>query len=230
MNLNNRQKKILQIVNSTGGAKVSDLSKSLYFSGMTIRRDLQMMENEGLLKRVHGGAIVNDSDFQYPIWYRMEINKEQKKKLAQHAAKHLRDGQVIFFNTSSTLAYLLPYLQQYKNLQIITNSVHLLFMISKMHVPCFLTGGRYNEVEGSISGRQAEAFLRGINPDIAFLSCEALSPDGCVSNSNEDLAEIDRIAIEQSKTAVLLMDQSKLGERCTYTVCHTDRLADVILL
>ena len=230
MELNNRQKKILQTVNNTGAVKVAELSRSLYFSEMTIRRDLQLMENEGLLKRVHGGAVMNESEFQYPIWYRMEINKEQKKELALRAAKYLHDGQVIFFNTSSTLAYLLPYLQQYKNLQIITNSVPQLFQISKMHIPCYLTGGRYNEIEGSLSGRQAESFLKSINPDIAFLSCEGLSTDGLVTDSDADLAEIDKIAVERAKTAVLLMDRSKLNSLHTYTVCRADQLTEVILL
>ena len=230
MELNERQKKILERINSAGTVKVAELSRSLYFSEMTIRRDLQMMDKEGLLRRVHGGAVMNESEFQYPIWYRMEINKEQKKALALRAAKYLHDGQVIFFNSSSTLSYLLPYLHQYKNLQIVTNSVHLLFQISKMHIPCYLTGGRYNEIEGNLAGRQAEAFLKTINPDIAFLSCEGLSADGTVTDGNADIAEIDRIAIERAKTAVLLMDRSKLGALLTYTVCSTDQLTEVILM
>ena len=230
MELNNRQKKILEVINSSGTVKVAELSRTLYFSEMTIRRDLQMMEKEGLLKRVHGGAMMNESEFQYPIWYRMEINKEQKKALALQAAKYLHDGQVIFLNSSSTLAYLLPHLQQHKRLQVITNSVHLLFQLSKMHIPCFLTGGRYNEIEGSLSGRQAEAFLRSINPDIAFLSCEGISTDGTVTDGNADIAEIDKIAVERAKTAVLLMDRSKMNTLYTYTVCQTSQLTEVILL
>ena len=230
MKLNNRQKKILQIVNRKGSVKVSELSESLYFSGMTIRRDLQVLEEEGLLKRVYGGAVANESEFQYPMWYRVKINKEQKKMLAQQATKHLHDGQVIFFNSSSTLVYLLPYLQQYKKLKIVTNSIPLLLQVAKMHIPCLLTGGIYNEIEGSISGRQTEAFLQRINPDISFLSCEALSSDGYVTDGDADFAEIDRIAVEQSKVSVLLMDRSKIGSRCTYTVCHTDQVAEVIIL
>ena len=229
MELNSRQKKILEKINNTGSVRVAELSETLYFSEMTIRRDLQMMEKEGLLKRVHGGAVMNESEFKYPMWYRMEINKEQKKELARRAKKYLRDGQVIFFNSSSTLSYLLPYLRQYKNLTVITNSVHILFQTSKMHIPCFLTGGRYNEIEGSLSGRQAETFLKTINPDIAFLSCEALSDDGQVTDGDADIAEIDKIAVERAKTSVLLMDRSKIGALLTYTVCRTDDLTEVIL-
>ena len=229
MELNSRQKKILEKINNTGSVRVAELSETLYFSEMTIRRDLQMMEKEGLLKRIHGGAVMNESEFKYPMWYRMEINKEQKKELARRAKKYLRDGQVIFFNSSSTLSYLLPYLRQYKNLTVITNSVHILFQTSKMHIPCFLTGGRYNEIEGSLSGRQAETFLKTINPDIAFLSCEALSEDGQVTDGDADIAEIDKIAVERAKTSVLLMDRSKIGALLTYTVCRTDDLTEVIL-
>ena len=229
MELNSRQKKILEKINNTGSVRVAELSETLYFSEMTIRRDLQMMEKEGLLKRVHGGAVMNESEFKYPMWYRMEINKEQKKVLALRAKKYLRDGQVIFFNSSSTLSYLLPYLRQYKNLTVITNSVNILFQTSKMHIPCFLTGGRYNEIEGSLSGRQAEVFLKTINPDIAFLSCEALSEDGQVTDGDADIAEIDKIAVERAKTSVLLMDRSKIGALLTYTVCRTDDFTEVIL-
>lgn len=229
MELNNRQKQILQAVNTEGKISVSEMSDKLFFSEMTIRRDLKIMEKEGLLKRIHGGAVENISDYQYPVDYRMQINKEQKQQLASLAIKHLKDGQVIFFNSSSTLTYILPHLVKYKNLQVITNSIHLLLYLVPMHIPCYLTGGKYNEIERCLSGRQTEEFLKEIHPDIAFLSCEALSSDGLVTDSDPELAEIAKIAVDRSKNSVLLMDRSKKGTVCTYDVCHTDRFGDVIL-
>ena len=230
MILNERQKKILAILNETGNVRVSGIARDLFFSEMTIRRDLEKMERDGLLKRTHGGAVVNRSDFQYPINYRAEINKDQKKHLAAEATKYLSDGQLIFFNSSSTLAYLLPYLDKYKNVRVVTNSVYLLFRLGQMHVPCTLTGGRYDEIDQSLLGRQAERFLSEINPDLAFLSCEALSDDGRVTDSNPDIAEIAKIVIRKAKTAVLLMDRSKLGALCPYDICTRDQLTDVILV
>ena len=230
MELNNRQKTILHRVNSDGAVKVSELSKSLFFSEMTIRRDLTLLEKEGLLKRTHGGAVRNDSDFQYPVNYRENINKDKKKTLADHAIKYLHDNQVLFFNSSSTLAFLLPYLSKYKNLLAITNSVYLLSYFEKLHIPCCLTGGKYNEIEKCLTGRKTEEYLKEINPDIAFLSCEALSNDGRVTDSDPDLAEIAKIAVQKSKISVLLMDESKLGVTRTYDVCKTDQFDEVILL
>ncbi|MBO6019799.1 MAG: DeoR/GlpR transcriptional regulator [Clostridia bacterium] len=229
MELNDRQRAILLKLNETGRVRVSALSRELFFSEMTIRRDLEKMEKEGLLKRTHGGAIENLSDFEYPVNLRSEINKEQKKRLAQQATRFLSDGQLIFFNSSSTLAYILPYLSDYKNVRVVTNSVYLLSIIAQMHIPCSLTGGRYNEIEQSLSGRQAEEFLKELNPDVAFLSCEALSDGGRVTDSDEDLAEIAKIAIRKSKTSVMLMDRSKVGVTCSYDVCTTDQLDGVII-
>ena len=229
MELNNRQKKILQKINRDGEIRVSEISKELFFSEMTIRRDLKVMEKEGLLKRTHGGAIENISAYQYPVYYRMEINKEQKRHLALQASKYLKDDLVIFFNSSSTLTYILPHLSKYKNIKVITNSVYLLSHLASMHIPCYLTGGKYNEIEGCVTGRQTEEFLKEVNPDIAFLSCEALSEEGYVSDSDPELAEIARLAVRNSLKSVLLMDRSKKGTVCTYNICHTDSFEDVIL-
>lgn len=229
MKLNERQEIILKKIGSTGQIKVSELSKELYFSEMTIRRDLKKLEKEGLLKRIHGGAVENISNLQYPVNYRFNLNRDEKKQLAEQALKYLANDQVIFFNSSSTLAYITPYLSNYKNIRIITNSVYLLSIFEQVHVPCYLTGGKYDEKEKCLSGRQAEEFLKSVNPDVAFLSCEALSNDGYVTDSDPDLAEIAKIAIKKSKFSVLLMDKSKRGTVCTYDICHTDRIDDVIL-
>jgi len=229
MELNERQRTILLKLNETGRVRVSSLSRDLFFSEMTIRRDLEKLEKAGLLKRTHGGAIENRKDFEYPVNIRSEINKEQKKRLAQQATRFLSDGQLIFFNSSSTLAYVLPYLTNYKNIRVVTNSVYLLSHLSQMHIPVSLTGGRYNEIEQSVSGRQAEEFLKELNPDLAFLSCEALSDDGRVTDSDEDLAEIAKIAVKKSRISILLMDRSKIGTTCSYDICTTDQLDGVIL-
>ena len=229
MELNERQRSILLKLDETGRVRVSALSRELFFSEMTIRRDLEKLEKAGLLKRTHGGAVENLSNLEYPVNLRSEINKEQKKHLAAQATRFLSDGQLIFFNSSSTLAYILPYLASYKNVRVVTNSVYLLTFLAQMHVPCSLTGGRYDEHEQSLSGRQAVSFLSEINPDIAFLSCEALSDDGRVTDSDEDLAEIAKTAVKKSRVSVLLMDRSKIGTLCSYDVCTTNQLDGVIL-
>ncbi|MBO4594774.1 MAG: DeoR/GlpR transcriptional regulator [Clostridia bacterium] len=229
MKLNKRQEMIMERLNESGQVRVSKLSEELYFSEMTIRRDLKYMEKEGLLKRVHGGAIENVFISQYPVNYRSNFNKEQKKIMAEQALKYVKNDQIIFFNSSSTLAFIIPYLSNYRNIKIITNSVYLVPLIEQLHIPCYLTGGKYDEIEKCLSGKQTEDFLRSVNPDLALLSCEALSDDGNVTDSDQNLAEIAKIVIKKSKFSVLLMDRSKIGTVCTYDICNKEELNDVIL-
>ena len=229
MKLNKRQEMILKKLNISGKIKISELSEELYFSEMTIRRDLKSMEKEGLLKRIHGGAVENAFTFQYPIHYRLNLNREQKKQMAEQALKYVKNDQVIFFNSSSTLAFIVPYLSNYQNIRIITNSVYLLSFIEQLHIPCYLTGGAYNEIEKCLLGRETEDYLKNVRPDLAFLSCEAISKEGYITDNNPDVAEIAKIAIRKSKFSVLLMDRSKVDTVCTYDVCHRDDLGDVIL-
>ena len=226
--LNERQNKILERLGKNERVRVRELAKELYVSEMTVRRDLEAMERENLLKRCHGGAVKIGNYQEYPIKVRMSINSKEKKDLAEQSKKYLKDGQVIFFNSSSTCAYIIPYLKDYKNIKVITNSVHLLVLLGNHHIPCALTGGDYFEAERCLVGRSAESFLREINADIAFVSGEGVSDDGYVTDGNPDLAEISKIAIKRAKIKILLMDKSKIGNKYAYNICHIDDADEII--
>lgn len=228
--MNERHQYILRKIKSDKKVKVSRLARELFVSEMTIRRDLRQMEADGLLKRYHGGAIENDHDLLYPIKMRVWMNSNEKKELALKAKKHLKDYQTIFFNSSSTCAYLVPYLSEFEGIRVITNSIFIMQQVSNLHIPCTLTGGEYNRVENSLSGRATEDFLREVNVDIAILSCEGLSDDGYVTDSNAELAAVAKVALKNSKKKILLMDNSKLNSKYTYNICHVDILDELIII
>ena len=230
MTLNNRQKQILNELKASRQVRVTKLAKKLFASEMTIRRDLAYLEKEGFLIRCHGGAVPIGNHLLYPIKYRMWINTKEKKDLALAAKKYLKDGQVIFFNSSSTTSYLIPYLKEYKDLHIITNSVHLLSLLGTLHISCTLTGGDYHEVEQCLCGGGAEAYLSDINPDLAILSCEGITEDGEITDSHEEMARIARIACKNAKQVVFLMDTSKQESKYTYTVCRVAEHDNIIVL
>lgn len=230
MQINNRQEAILKILEQKKQVRVTSLAKELYASEMTIRRDLEYLENEGMLIRCHGGAVPVGNHLHFPIKYRMWINSKEKKELAVKATSYLADGQVLFFNSSSTCAYLIPYLKDYKDIQVITNSLHLVSLLEKIHIPCILPGGKYREVEQCLSGSITEQYLMNINPDVAFLSCEGLTEDGTITESREDMAHIARIACNNARHSVFLMDASKLGKRYTYTVCTKEYGYELIVI
>jgi len=228
--LNERQNKILERLGENERVRVRVLAKELYVSEMTVRRDLEAMEKGNLLKRCHGGAVRIGNYMEYPIKVRMSINSKEKKDLAEQSKKYLADGQVIFFNSSSTCAYIIPYLKNYKNIKVITNSVHLLVLLGKYHIPCALTGGDYFEAERCLVGRNAENYMRDINVDVAFVSGEGLSDDGYITDGNADLAEISKIALRNAKVSILLMDSSKLKNKYTYNICNINDANDLIIV
>jgi len=213
---------ILNLLKQNQQVRVSQLAKELFASEMSIRRDLEYLEKEGMLSRCHGGAVPIGNQLHYPIKYRMNIHAKEKRELALRAKEHLENHMVVFFNSSSTGAYLIPYLKEYQNISVITNSLFLVSFLSQYHIPCTVTGGIYHEIEGCLFGSAAEQFLMRINPDLAILSCEGFTNDGIVTESVESMASLARIACENAKKTLFLMDESKRGALYTHTVCRTD--------
>jgi len=230
MKLNKRQTDILNLVNQKQRVTVGFLAKALFFSEMTIRRDLTKMEHEGYLKRYHGGAVSMLQTGQYPIEQRMCINEKEKRNMAKCAEKYLCDNQTIFLPGCSTCAYLIPFLKNYKDLHIITNSVEFLTILSEMRIRCTICGGEYYATDKILVGREAENFLHSINYDIAFLSCDGIDADGTVSVEREDSAALVSISFENAKKRIIIADHSKLSTRYKYNVCNTADADDIIML
>lgn len=230
MQLNPRQKDIVNLVNLKQKVDVRFLAQTLFFSEMTIRRDLTKLESEGYLKRYHGGAIAMSETAQYPIEQRMFINEKEKRDMAKCAEKYLCDNQTILLPGCSTCAYLLPILKNFKNLHVITNSVQFLTVLSEMRIRCTLCGGEYYAADKILIGPSAENFLRNINYDIAFIGCDGIDENGTVSVHREDSAQLVDICFKNADKCILIADHSKLYHRCKYNVCNTSDANDIIML
>ena len=230
MALNERQQKILELTEQKGRITVARLAQKLYVSEMTVRRDLAKMEQEGHLKRFHGGAVANSDYIQYPIDTRMHINEKEKRDLAKKATSYIKSGQTLFLPGCSTCAFMLPLLKDFEDITVITNSVQFLIILSKMRIRCILSGGEYFESDRVLVGRSAENFLRSFNTDISFLSCDGISDDGMISVEDENTAEIVRIGFQNSKCRVVLADRSKLGGRYTYNICRAEDVDEIIII
>lgn len=230
MQLNERQRQIVELTEQKQRISVRALAKKCYVSEMTVRRDLDKLEREGYLRRYHGGALANGEYMDYPIERRMHINEKEKRDLAKKAEAYIENGQTIFLPGSSTCAYLLPCLKKYEGITVLTNSVQFLLILSKMKVRCILSGGEYLESDKSLVGRGAENFLRTFSADIAFLACDGIAEDGTVTVEAEDTAEIVRIGFRNSVKRIILSDRSKLGCKYTYNICRRDEADDILIL
>lgn len=229
MELNQRQRDILTRLDENKRVTVQELSKTLFFSEMTIRRDLSKLERGGYLKRYHGGALPIQSE-QYPMEQRMYIYEQEKRELAKCAEKYLRDGQTVLLYGCSTNAYILPLLKKYSNLHVFTNSLNFLSTLSEMQIRSTICGGELYAPDKLLVGRASEAFFRSVNYEIAFLSCDGISEDGTISVLLEHSIELLKIACQNAKKRILIADHSKSGIRSTYNVLHADDVDDLIVL
>lgn len=230
MELNNRQKDIMDLLYAKGRISVSELSRQLFVSEMTIRRDLSAMETDGLLKRYRGGAVPLSIDSEMPISRRFYVDESEKIALSKKAALYLHDHMVVFIDSSSTCHYIIPHIRRFHNMTIVTNSVNALRLAAKSHIPCILIGGHYHEKDMCFTGPIAEMSARQFNVDISFFSSLGLSEDGTISDSDIAQSSIRKIIIEHSAKSIFLFEQSKMNQKYVYTVSHRTEIDDIITL
>ena len=210
-----RQNKILEILEQRQAVSVDELSALLYSSGATIRRDLQMLESTGMIRRTHGGAVHIDSNAtDFPMTLRENENLNAKEILAQRALAHIRDGQTLFLDSSSTICRLARHLTGFQRLRVITNGLKTASILADIDgIEVYSTGGRLRENSMSFGGNQAIDFVRQFHADYAFISCRGIDPDIGITESNETEAQLKRAYLQNAKRVVLLCDSSKIGQR-----------------
>ena len=229
MALCERQKNILSLLYNKGRISVSELSRTLFVSEMTVRRDLAEMEKSGYLTRYRGGAVLRPSDGEMPVSERYFMNKEEKKELAQRASLYLSDNITVFIDSSSTCAYLLPYLAKHTGITLLTNSVKTLLSAAQAHIPTLLIGGEYYEQDMCLVGSLAEENARGFGVDLAFFTTAAYDDKtGVVSDFDLRQTALRKAILSGAKQSVFLFEGYKCGKRMLYTLAHDRDVTAVI--
>lgn len=141
--INNRHKKIISLVKASGFAKVEDMSKMFNVTPQTIRRDINFLDEQGLLSRFHGGAGLSLSTENVDYRHRKELLFEEKKKIAKKAASMIEDNKSILINIGTTTEYVANELVMHsKKLKIITNNLNVASIMSKKEdFQVIVTGG-----------------------------------------------------------------------------------------
>lgn len=209
-----RLQKIARLVNEQGSVRVSELSRLFGVTEETIRRDLVRLENEGKLIRSHGGAIsVREAQSEVPHRVREVTRAEEKRRIAAEAVRHIREGDRLVLDASTTACYVARLLPDIR-LTVLTNSIQVaLELCGKEKIDVVSAGGQLARRSLSYVGPLAERSLAGYRVDKAFLSCKGIHPDTGAGESNEWQAHVKRVMIDISEHVFLLADSSKLGVR-----------------
>lgn len=224
-----RQQSILDYLRQHRSAKISELAAGIYTSEASVRRDLAAMEAEGLVERVYGGVILaQHKNDVIPPELRDGVNSAAKEAIAQEAAALINDGDTVFFDSSSTVRRICSHIKRRKNLKIITNNIRICKELQDTDIEIYVTGGEYFKKRHCFLGPYAERFLESVNADSVFFSCKGLSESGFVTDVSENEIALRQMMLRQAKKSYFLCDDSKLGEVCTFSLCHVSELTEVL--
>jgi DeoR/GlpR family transcriptional regulator of sugar metabolism len=208
-----RRQKIVEFIQKDRKVHVSNLSQLFDVTEETIRRDLEKLENENMLSRTYGGAILNqhtNEDLPFPT--RKSTNIELKQKIALKATDLIKDGTTIMMDTSTTCLELMPFLQDKRDLTIITNSIKIPYDFSNSNFNIISTGGTLRAYSLALVGPVAQNTLQNYHVDMAIMSCKGLSLDKGIMESNEPESELKKEMIKQAKKIILLVDHFKFDK------------------
>jgi len=230
MALNERKQKILEILEKNGAVKVTELSKTLGTSEVTIRNYLADMESKGLLSRVHGGAMSSYKPY-YSMNFsqRLETNQNEKSAIAKKIASMIEQNDTIMLNSGTTTLLVFRSLPMSYNLNIVTNSISIALEASdNPNFNVILVGGAVNTKYQFTFGTDAVAQLKNYHADKLILSVDGIDSSKGFTTYYDKEAEIDRTMIAQSEKCIVAADFSKF-DRAAFAKISDHTVADYIV-
>ena len=220
--MNLRQKQLLTILSDGRQASVNDLSERLSVSPATVRQDLSGLERQGFLRRVHGGALIDDTD---DISHRMAINYEKKVSIAREARKLVQEGETIFIEAGSVNALLAKEVAPVANLTIATcNAFIARQAANESSSNVILLGGIYQTESQSLVGNLAKLCLANINFSKVFIGVDGFTVENGFTGRDMMRAEVNQEIIAKATEVVILTDSSKFGKIALARYCDAEAI------
>ena len=228
LKLDDRRQKILDILHQNGKVSVAAISRELGTTPVTIRSDLTVLEQEGHLIRVQGGAVLppRNKGVQTSL---IVSNVEEKKRIASTVAGMIRNGDTLFINSGTTTEYVASALEIRTNLNIVTNSLAVATILGE--IPSFrviLVGGEINAQYGFTYGGDALSQLEKYKANWAILSIDGISTSCGITTRHAEEAMVDRTMIANASNTLIVADHTKI-ERAGFARVRDD-LSDISVI
>lgn len=214
-----RQQRILQYLKQNKVASIVELASSLDVSHMTIRRDVQKLEDDGLLVQVSGGVRALSKINTEPSHSDKELlYAEEKKNIGKYASTLVHSGNCIYLDAGTTSLALCEFIKDIENITIVTNDFEVVnFLIEHSNSQIIHTGGVIRNKNCSSVGHLAANTLNSLNIDIAFISASSWDYKS-VTTPDPDKVIVKNAAINVSTKKVLISDSSKYSQIATFSV------------
>ncbi|MFA9379417.1 MAG: DeoR/GlpR family DNA-binding transcription regulator [Acetanaerobacterium sp.] len=226
-----RQQQILELLRKENSATVNTLSRNLYVSAATIRRDLTELAHAGLINRSHGGAIlIEGGAAESPISVRELQQTKEKRVIAELVLPLIRPNSVLFMDSSSTVGMVIPLLSQHRGLTVITNGLgNALLLSHHTDAKIYMPEGMVNSRSTSVVGGGTLCFLERFRAELALISCSGLALSEEVTDASPEQSDVKRMMLQNARAGVCLCDTSKLGEVFMCRTCGFEDLHTLVM-
>jgi DeoR/GlpR family transcriptional regulator of sugar metabolism len=225
-----RRQRILNELHRQGGVLIAELASLLEVSDMTVRRDLAGLEREGLLERVHGGAMLPFRGSEEPGFEKKVLRQQaEKAAIAAEAAAMVKPGAAVGLSAGTTTLMLARLLAPIEGVTVLTNSMKVWNELQPPSGPrsgAILTGGEHRTPSDALVGPTADAAIRSMFVDVLFLGVHGMDPVAGFTTPNLSEAETNRVFIAHARRVVVLADHTKwrtvaLGIMAPLSAAHT---------
>jgi DeoR family transcriptional regulator of aga operon len=212
---------ILERLSADGSVDAGRLADEFVVSAATIRRDLQVLEDQKLLSRTHGGAVAVDVAYELPVRYRAGQNRDAKAVVARRAADLLPKGPLTLGLTGGTTTHILArMLAERVDLTVVTNALNIASELAlRPRLKLIMTGGVSRTQTYELVGPIADRALEGLNIQVAVIGVDGISARGGLTTHDEIEAHTNACMIRRADQVIVVADGSKIGRAYLAAIC-----------
>jgi DeoR family transcriptional regulator, aga operon transcriptional repressor len=213
-----------------GSVDAGRLAGEFAVSAATIRRDLQMLADQKLLSRTHGGAIAAEVAYELPVLYRGSQHREQKRAIARCAVSRLPHGSLTVGFTGGTTTYeVARLLSERFDLTVITNALNIAAELAlRPRLKLIMTGGVSRTQSYELVGPLADQVLAGLNIEVAVVGVDGVSARGGLTTHDEIEAHTNNAMIRRASRVIVVADGSKVGTTCLARISAISDVSELI--
>ena len=225
-----RQDQLLKILQERRYASITELAGEIFVSTATIRRDLKILEQQGLVYLSYGGVSLSQSGRKnVPLPLRQAEHVAVKQRIAQRAATLIQPHDTIIMDGSSTVQHIAEFLTPDMDLTIFTYCVDTASLLARKNIPVHCLGGQYQLHSAVTTGYFAEKNAEMITADLCFLSSQGLNTEtGFITDSSAEETRLRQIFMRQSKRRIFLCDSSKFGQNHPFILANIREMDEII--
>jgi DeoR/GlpR family transcriptional regulator of sugar metabolism len=214
-----RHQRILDFLRAQGSASVQEFVRVLNVSDMTVRRDLSVLHKQGLLRKIHGGAVLDlPRTFEVHFTSKRNWNVEEKLAIAKEAAALVPPRAVVALSAGTTTWYVAKALRDRDDLTFITNSTNIALELDTGRAPVTLTGGNFRTSSDALVGPVAVWALERLNADVLFLGVRGVNLTAGYTSPNVAEAEAHAMFVRRASRVVVVADHTKFGVTAVATI------------